>query len=552
MLKYRRPVDPNGVVKWKGKSSSSYAGNSNNAWNFNFNDGNMNWNNKNNSKYVRAVRSGKCSLLAFESVYRAYLDARRRKRGTLNALMFEFDALEHLIALTLDLQRGTYRPSRSVCFVVRQPKLREVFAADFRDRVVHHLVVRELETFWEPRFIHDSYACRKGKGTHAAVKRLQSFMLKATKSRKQAAWFLQIDIRSFFMSIDRRVLFDILAPHVASDDLRRLLSLVIFHDCTQNFHFKGDPNALDLVPPHKSLFKVGPEKGMPIGNLTSQFFANVYMNELDQFVKHRLRCKFYIRYVDDAVLLSRHPEELLEWKENIESFLAQRLKLELKPEFTLKRVTEGADFLGYIVRPDYLLCRRRVVNNLKSKLAELRPSFVSEFSVDGQTVLNIQTDPEKIVQLRQIVASYLGHFKHAKTHRLIASLFVRHDWLTDIFLLENGKLSEKGRLRRRPRFFRTQVGFFKQRFKDHVLFVRVGKYIELYDDDAVLMGSLSRLGISGNARGMKRKAGFLHYKFPIFIRKLLKAGFKGALLAEAATNDHIRDRYVSEVYRLSA
>ena len=175
----------------------------------NFNNGNDNNNNKNNSYYVRVVRGGKYSLLSFESIFKAYLDCRKRKRGTVNALRFEFDLLNGLFSLALDIQKGKYRPSRSVCFITRTPKLREIFAADFRDRVVHHLVVRELEKQWEPRFIFDSYACRKNKGIHAAVNRLQQFMMKASCSQKKAAYFLQLDIRSFFMSIDKQILFTI-------------------------------------------------------------------------------------------------------------------------------------------------------------------------------------------------------------------------------------------------------------------------------------------------------------------------------------------------------
>ena len=121
-------------------SSTTNANNTDNAWHVNFNNGNVNNNNKSNSYYVRAVRGGKCPLLSFESVYRAYLDCRKRKRGTINALRFEYNLLENLYNLTLDLQKGTYRPSRSVCFITTTPKLREIFAADFRDRVVHHLI----------------------------------------------------------------------------------------------------------------------------------------------------------------------------------------------------------------------------------------------------------------------------------------------------------------------------------------------------------------------------------------------------------------------------
>ena len=253
-------------------SSTTNANNPDNAWNMNFNNGNDNNNNKSNNNYVRAVRGGKCSLLSFEAVYRAYLDCRKRKRGTINALEFEVNVLENLFDLALDLQKNKYRPSRSVCFITRSPKLREIFAADFRDRIVHHLAVRELEKHWEPRFIHDSFASRKGKGIHGAVKRLQGFMRKAGRSGKRAAWFLQLDIRSFFMSIDKDILFEIFKKDSkCSSELLNLLYTIIYHDPTTNYTFRGHPSMLELVPSHKSLFGVGNGKGLPIGNLSSQF-----------------------------------------------------------------------------------------------------------------------------------------------------------------------------------------------------------------------------------------------------------------------------------------
>jgi len=287
--------------------------------------------------------------------------------------------LTNLFDLALDLQKGRYRPTRSVCFITRSPKLREIFAADFRDRIVHHLVVRELEKIWDPRFIHDSHASRKGKGIHGAVDRLQGFMRKVTRSGKRTGFFLQLDIRSFFMSIDKRILFSLFdRDRKTSPVLRRLLSVLIFHDPTTDYHFKGKRKLLESIPPHKTLFKSGPCKGLPIGNLTSQFFAHVYLNELDQFVKHKLKCRFYLRYVDDFILLSESDAQLLSWREAISRFLEERLALRLRGGDRVRRVTEGADFLGYVTRPNYRLVRNRVVNNLKYVLARARDAMVDE------------------------------------------------------------------------------------------------------------------------------------------------------------------------------
>jgi len=142
-----------------------------------------------------------------DEIHEAYLDCRRRKRGTANALRFEMNQAGHLLDLEEELNSGSYRPSRSVCFVNLRPKPREIFAADFRDRVVHHLFVREIERHWERVFIHDSYACRPGKGTHAAVDRLEEFVRSVTRGGRSRAWFLQFDVHNFFMSIDREILF---------------------------------------------------------------------------------------------------------------------------------------------------------------------------------------------------------------------------------------------------------------------------------------------------------------------------------------------------------
>jgi retron-type reverse transcriptase len=153
-------------------------------------------------------------LYSFRSLHDAYISCRRRKRNTINALRFEASLLDNLADLGETLSEGTYKPSRSVCFVAKQPKHREIFAADFRDRVVHHLLVPHIEKIFEPKFIHDSYACRVGKGTHAAVERLKYFMNRVTKGGRVAAWFMQLDIRSFFMSIDREILLGILEKNI--------------------------------------------------------------------------------------------------------------------------------------------------------------------------------------------------------------------------------------------------------------------------------------------------------------------------------------------------
>ncbi len=540
-------------------SSTTNANNNNNAWIVNFNNGNINNNNKSNNNYVRAVRAGKCELFSFASVYRAYLDCRKRKRGTINALRFEYDLLENLMRLALEIQQGTYKPSRSVCFVTTSPKLREIFAADFRDRIVHHLIIRELEKIWEPKFIYDSFASRKGKGTHEAVRRLQGFLLQATRSGKKPAWYMQLDIRSFFMSIDKSILFALLEKilvQAAMADAKRfgllyLLENVIFHDCTADYCFKGDPKMLQQVPPHKSLFTAGPGRGLPIGNLTSQFFANVYLHELDRFVKHSLHCRYYVRYVDDVVLVSDREEQLSVWREQIRDFLSRALLLQIKGAGIIRRVSAGADFLGYIVRPGYLLARRRVVNNLKARLSAFRKQFLTDVRIDGHEYCRCLINKDITAKLRQIIASYLGHFRHAATFRLVQSLPQKQDWLSLYFYIVNGVLHERFRYRGVFRSLRMQTHFFRQRLAGMALpLIQVGKYYELYDEDArqVLKATGLRLLLL-RRRGFDFVAGFPARLRDYYVRKILAAGCSLAVFEETGPGQFVAQRYISEIYQ---
>jgi len=231
-------------------------------------------------------------LFSLENLYRAYRQCRRRKRNTHNALAFEQHLEANLVALHHALERGTYRPKPALAFLVNKPKRREIFAADFRDRVVHHVLVGHLEPGWERRFIHDSYACRTGKGTHQAVARVQTFSRQVTKNGTRRAWYLQRDVRGFFTTLDCRVLFQQLSRHEPDPAVRWLLSVFLFNDLTRNCRLRNAKRAdFERLPPHKTLFKARPGCGLPIGNLTSQFFANVYLDPLDQFVKHQLKAR---------------------------------------------------------------------------------------------------------------------------------------------------------------------------------------------------------------------------------------------------------------------
>jgi hypothetical protein len=418
-------------------------------------------------------------LFAYENLYRHYLSCRRNKRNTHNALRFEARQELNLLELRDALEDRSYRPARSVCFVTHRPKLREIFAADFRARVVHHLLVGCLEEYWERVFIHDSYACRKGKGVHQAVKRLQRFLRQVTANGQRRAWYLQLDIRNYFMRIDKALLWRLLEPHIADDDVRWLTHLLVFHDCTEEYVYKGLPGELERVPPHKTLVKTAPGKGLPIGNLNSQFFANVYLNVLDQFVKHQLKCRHYLRYCDDFVLLSPDREQLIEWRGRIEEHLCTRLLLELNPNRErLRPVSDGVDFLGYIVRRDYLLVRNRVVNNLRERLAAYEVELVGR----GRYIHRYRFDEERLDALHATLSSYLGHFRMADSHRLWDSVWECCGFLREYFHYdpERRKLVRKYKVPRNLTSARKQYSYFCWRYPQDVVFFQVGRFFEFY------------------------------------------------------------------------
>ena len=407
------------------------------------------------------------ALFSLENLYRAYRRCRRRKRNTHNALEFERDLEANLIALRDELQGGTYRPGRFVAFLVRKPKQREIFAADFRDRVVHQLLVAHLERRWERRFIHDSFACRMGKGTHAAVDRLRSFTRQATSNGARPAWYLQLDVRGFFVSLDRRVLWDRLAAVEHDHAVLWLLRLILFHEPTENCRFRGTRRAdFERLPPHKTLFRTSAGCGLPIGNLTSQFGANVYLDALDQFVKHDLKVRHYVRYCDDIVLLSTDAAELAAWERSIASFLDARLRLRLNDRRKLRPVSDGIDFLGYIVRPGYLLVRRRVVGSLRERLERAESELVRRGLKTPTAAGARGVYPwhwPLLTEVQQWLGSYLAHLERASTRRLVAAIRRRFLWLDEYFVWRETSVMFRCPIPRLARSGARQLAWFADR-----------------------------------------------------------------------------------------
>jgi len=360
------------------------------------------------------------TTFTFEKLYQSYLDCRETKRKTINALKFEWNLERNLFQIQKELETRKYKPGCSICFVVKEPSPREIFAASFKDRVVHHLLINEILEIGERNLIFDTFSCRKNKGTHLAIKRLKKFIRQITKNGRENVFYGQLDISGFFMSIDHDVLFSIFQKFISKQDkpdqwkeeVLWLAKTIIFHKPTENYLIKGDLSLFKLIPSRKSLFQSGEKRGLPIGNYSSQFFANLYLNELDQFIKRKLKCRYYIRYVDDFILLDRDKEKLKFWRDEIDNFLRGNLKLKLSSQKTkIQPIKSGIDFLGYFIKPDYILVRKKVVSRLKNKLYRLNNA------------------KEKITGLNKILAtinSYYGHFQHAFSFNLRKDIYENH------------------------------------------------------------------------------------------------------------------------------
>ncbi|WP_159918024.1 RNA-directed DNA polymerase [Pantoea sp. 18069] len=288
---------------------------------------------------------------SFEKLVQAYFDCRRHKRTTASALRFEQGLERNLIDLHEELSDGSYRPGKSICFAISRPRAREVWAAGFRDRVVHHLLYNQIADRFHQRFIADSGACIPGRGTLYCAKRLEAKVRSQTENWSRPGFYLKADLANFFVSIDKRVIWPLLVKQIPERWWRGLAKIVLFHDPRLDYVVRGDASTLAAVPAHKRLTNAGPYSGLPIGNLSSQFFANVLLNELDQHVKHRLRAPHYSRYVDDMVLLSDSTEWLAQALAGINAFLPS-LRLQLNPRKTvIQPIDRGIDFVGHVIKP---------------------------------------------------------------------------------------------------------------------------------------------------------------------------------------------------------
>jgi len=310
------------------------------------------------------------SALPFSTadLLQAYYDCRKHKRNKSSSIAFEMNLERNIMQLKDELMTGRYTPGQSICFVITRPKPREVWAADFRDRIVHHLLYNKIAPRFERAFITDSCACIKGRGTLYAGKRIEQKIRSITQDWSVNAYYLKCDLANFFVSINKDVLLKQIKTKVTEPWWAELAELVLMHDPRTHYALRGSPELLKRVPEHKRLTNQNNRYGLPIGNLSSQFFANIYLNDLDQFVKHTLKVKHYIRYVDDFVLLHESPQQLNEWLAAINTFFPS-LGVKLNPTKTiLQPLSRGIDFVGHVIQPHRRTTRKKTIRQAVARI----------------------------------------------------------------------------------------------------------------------------------------------------------------------------------------
>ena len=357
-------------------------------------------------------------ICSFENLLLAARKAQDGKRFQEEVARFNFHLERELYRLQEELQTRIYRPGPYHEFHIYEPKLRKISAAPYRDRVVHHALCNVIEPIFDRTFIFDSYACRKGKGTHKAVDRFTEFCRKSD-------YVLKCDIKKYFPSIDHGILKTRFRKKIRDANVLWLMDLIVDFSNPQEGLLDEQDTARDRPSPYGSGDILGAvrdgfslpdeagtvrRRGIPIGNLTSQFYANIYLNGFDHFVKETLKCKHYIRYVDDFVVLDNDKARLHQVKAEMEAYLAQHLRLRLhEHKCQISPVKTGTDFLGYRVFPTHRLLRQTSVTRARRRLRRLQRDYAAgEISQEA---------------VKHSVQSWLGHVKHADTYGLRRAIF---------------------------------------------------------------------------------------------------------------------------------
>ncbi len=355
-------------------------------------------------------------------LFEAYRECRRSKRNKASAIAFEVDYEEKLYELRELLESGNWKPSPSNAFVVKRPVIREIFAADFQDRVVHHWLMNKLNPLLERYFTEDSFACRPNRGTHYGIARMYQYMHSGPEGQyNPRLHVLKMDISGFFMNINRAILYQgmslWLSAYYRGGDLPlvvEVLSKIIFNDAASNCIRRGKRRKWKGLPCNKSLFHSPEGCGLPIGNLTSQILANFYLHPLDVFVRGRLGIAYYGRYVDDFVLMHEDPKVLLDAREQIRKFLEKKLNLQLHPhKVYLQHSGHGLPFLGVIIKPGRIYAGRRIKSNFYQTIKR----FKRQIRAGRPDTLGLNA-------FRQSINSYLGLLKHYQTWRLRRSFLM--------------------------------------------------------------------------------------------------------------------------------
>ena len=309
-------------------------------------------------------------IISVDNLLVAWKEFRNGKRTRVDVQIFERNLMENILQLSKDLETKNYKHSKYTVFKISDPKPRIIHKATVKDRLLHHALHRMLYPVFDKYFIADSYSCRVNKGSHAALNRFRRFYFKVSKNNTRTAWVLKCDIRKFFASIDHQILIGMLQDYISDNNIVWLLSNII------------------------NSFELDANKGLPLGNLTSQLFANIYMDKFDSFVKYVLKVKFYIRYTDDFVFMSHDKNALVELLPKINDFLWKNLGLKLNEDKTvIKTVASGIDFLGWVHFPDHRVLRTATKRHMFKNIARSNGN-------------------EKIVQ------SYLGLISHGNTFKL--------------------------------------------------------------------------------------------------------------------------------------
>lgn len=286
-------------------------------------------------------------IISVENLLFAWGEFLRDKRNRKDVQTFSLWLMPNIQKLHHELITETYQHGGYFAFAINDPKPRDIHKASVRDRLLHHAIYQELYPHFDKRFIYDSYSCRFGKGTHRAIERFKTFIQKVGKNNTKTVWVLKCDVKKFFASIDHQILFSILKRHIEDNQLIGLLKNIV-----QSFNGQTG-------------------KGLPLGNLTSQLLVNIYMNEFDQYVKHTLKQKYYIRYADDFVFLSTDKKELENLLSLLNTFLEEKLKLSLHPDKVfIKTIASGVDFLGWVTFPTHRVLRTSTKKRMLKTLSK--------------------------------------------------------------------------------------------------------------------------------------------------------------------------------------